>query len=137
MAGYSNTPLVKKLGFKEGFRVYVKNAPEGYDSLVQPLPEGTTMVKRLTSELDLVHIFVTKRSELESSIDQLASNIKQNGSIWVSWPKKSSPYESEVTGDVIRDVILPKGLVDIKVCAINEIWSGLKVVIRKENRKKT
>jgi len=134
MPGYSSTPLVKKLGIKEGFKIYVKNPPENYIQLIQPVPENVVLLKRLSGNLDMIHFFTKKRSELLSNINKHMSKIKQNGMIWVSWPKKSSKVPTDITEDTIREIILPLGLVDIKVCAVDEIWSALKLVIRKENR---
>ena len=134
MSGYSGTPLVKKLGLKDDLKVYIKNPPDNYMALLDPLP-ALHILNRLTSELDFIHLFTKHRAELEKGLLQYLAKLKQNGVIWVSWPKKSSKVKSELTEDVIREVALPMGLVDIKVCAIDEIWSGLKLVIRKENRK--
>jgi hypothetical protein len=135
MAGYSGTPLVKKLGIKEGFKIFLLNAPENYLQLVSPLPQEVKILQEITGETDLIHIFSTKRIDLVEDLKDSLSKLKTNGVIWVSWPKKSSRVPTDVTGDTIREVALPLGLVDIKVCAIDEIWSGLKLVIRRENRK--
>ncbi len=134
MAGYSGTPLAKKLGIKAGMVLHTVNAPENYAALVDPLPENVKIAPARAKELDLVHIFATTRAELGRSLGQFLGKIKQNGVIWVSWPKKSSGVPSEITEDTVREVALPLGLVDIKVCAVNDVWSGLKLVIRKENR---
>lgn len=135
MAGYSGTPLVKKLGIKPGFRLYAKNPPENYEQLITPLPDEVQILYRLTRELDMIHFFTTSRVELAANIGRLMNRIKQNGMIWVSWPKKASKVPTDVTEDVIRELILPLGLVDVKVCAVDATWSGLKLVIRKENRR--
>jgi len=134
MAGYSGTPLAKKLGIKEGFRVRVKNAPADYDELVRPLPDGVEVSRTIRSEVDVWHLFTRSAGELRAELPRLMTQIRQNGAIWVSWPKKSSGESTDVTGDVIRSVALPLGLVDVKVCAVDDTWSGLKLVIRKENR---
>jgi len=134
MAGYSGTPLAKKLGIKEGFRVRVKNAPADYDELVRPLPDGVEVSRTIRSEVDVWHLFTRSAGELRAELPRLMTQIRQNGAIWVSWPKKSSGESTDVTGDVIRSVALPLGLVDVKVCAVDHTWSGLKLVIRKENR---
>lgn len=134
MAGYSGTPLVKKLGIKPGFRLYAKNAPENYEELIAPLPEKVQISQRLTNDLDMIHLFTTSRVELANNIVTFMGHIKQDGMIWISWPKKSAKVPTDVTEDVIREIILPLGLVDVKVCAVDAIWSGLKLVIRKENR---
>ena len=136
MAGYSGTPLVKKLGIKPDFRLYAKNPPENYLELIAPLPDGVQMLRRLTRDLDMIHFFTTSRIELAGNIEIYMDRIKQNGMIWVSWPKKASKVPTDVTEDVIREIVLPLGLVDVKVCAVDAIWSGLKLVIRKENRQK-
>ncbi|WP_108124655.1 DUF3052 family protein [Saccharospirillum mangrovi] len=134
MSGYSGTPLVKKLGIKEGHALYLKNAPEGYDALLHPLPANLKILSRLSRDLDFIQFFTKQRSELEQELPGLMTSIKQNGMIWVCWPKKVSKVATDMTEDVVRDVALPLGLVDVKVCAVDEVWSGLKLVIRKENR---
>ncbi len=134
MAGYSNTPLLKKLGIKPGFRVYLKNPPQGYLDLLKPLPDGITLLKRASKDIDVIHLFSKSRQELENLLKSSMTRIRQNGMIWVSWPKKSSKVSTDITEDVIRDIALPMHLVDIKVCAVDEVWSGLKLVIRKEYR---
>ena len=135
MTGYSGTPLVKKLGIKADFRLYAQNPPENYEELIAPLPDGVQILHRLTDQLDMIHFFTTSRAELAANIQTLLGRIKQDGMIWVSWPKKASRVPTDVTEDVIREIILPLGLVDVKVCAVDATWSGLKLVIRKENRR--
>jgi hypothetical protein len=135
MAGYSGTPLARKLGIKPGTILHTVNAPADYPTLLDPLPENVTVVHKVKDEIDLVHVFTRKRSELLELLTRYQRRIKQNGAIWVSWPKKSSGIPSEITEDTVREVALPLGLVDIKVCAVDDTWSGLKLVIRKENRK--
>ncbi len=135
MAGYSGTPLAKKLGIKPGMIVHVVNAPGDYAGLLDPFPENVMILSKPELELDLVHVFTKSRSELVASLKALQKKIKQSGIIWVSWPKKSSGVPTEVTEDTVREIALPLGLVDVKVCAVDEIWSGLKLVIRKENRR--
>jgi Protein of unknown function (DUF3052) len=134
VAGYSGTPLAKKLGIQAGAFVRAVDAPDDYAQLLEPLPANVTFVERVADELDIVHLFTKSRSKLVKYLDEYKNKIKQNGSIWVSWPKKSSGIPSEVTEDTIREVALPLGLVDVKVCAVDDTWSGLKLVIRKENR---
>ena len=134
MSGYSGTPLAKKLGIKAGMVLHIVNAPCDYAALVEGLPEGAMITAAGAKHLDLVHIFTKSRAELLASLKAFQKKIKQDGIIWVSWPKKSSGIASEITEDTIRDVALPLGLVDIKVCAVDETWSGLKLVIRRENR---
>ena len=135
MAGYSGTPLARKLGFKPGFRARIKNAPDTYDRLVAPLPDGVRLSTAFRKDVDLWHLFTTRRAELRAQLKVAAGQIKQDGMIWVSWPKKSSGVPSQVTEDTVREIALPMGLVDVKVCAVDETWSGLKLVIRKELRR--
>lgn len=134
-AGYSGTPLVQKLGVKPAFRVKTKNAPANYSKMLQPLPENVVISTRLRAPVNLWHIFSASRRELARKLPDCRDEIEQNGMIWVSWPKKSSGVASDITEDTVRELAFPLGLVDIKVCAVDEIWSGLKLVIRKENRK--
>ena len=135
MAGYSGTPLPKKLGIKDGFRICVTNAPPDYLTLLAPLPSGVKILVREENDVDIWHFFTKSAGELRKKLPAIMSQIKRDGMIWISWPKKSSKVPTDVTEDVIREVALPLGLVDIKVCAIDEVWSGLKLVIRKENRR--
>ena len=134
MAGYSNTPLAKKLGIKSGQALYCKNPPANYTTLLKPLPDNITWAKRLRADLDLIHLFTKERQELSDLLPRLLEKIDPNGMIWVSWPKKASKVKTDITEDTIRAVALPLGLVDVKVCAVDETWSGLKLVIRRENR---
>ncbi len=134
MAGYSGTPLVKKLGIKEGCSLLVINPPEEYADLVNPLPAGVRILQQAAGEVDMIHIFTKKRAELEARLLPLSQTIVQTGMIWVSWPKRSSRVPTDMTEDVIRELALPLGLVDVKVCAVDQTWSGLKLVIRKELR---
>ena len=135
MAGYSGTPLAKKLGIQSDSKVFLVGAPVDYLKWVAPLPETVTLQTRMSSDTDLVHIFSTKKSKLGTTLRVCLARLKPNGMIWVSWPKKASKVATDITEDTIREVALPLGLVDIKVCAVNEVWSGLKLVIRMENRK--
>jgi hypothetical protein len=132
--GYSGTPLVKKLGIAEGMRVAVLDAPEGYLELLGVLPDGVRVDADLTELPDLVHVFVLERPHLAATLAALRKRIDGATPVWVSWPKKSSKVATTVTEDVIRDVALPLGFVDVKVCAVSEVWSGLKLVVRKELR---
>jgi Protein of unknown function (DUF3052) len=134
MAGYSGTPLAKKLGIKPGTVLHPVHAPANYAVLIDPLPEKVTVSRDVIEELDVVHLFTKTRAELIELLEVYKNKIKQNGTIWVSWPKKASGIRSEITEDTVREVALPMGLVDIKVCAVDDTWSGLKLVIRKENR---
>ena len=135
MAGYSGTPLAKKLGIRDGSRIFLAGAPKDYRRLVAPLPDGVAVAARMSSAIDLVHIFSARKSHLRKTLRVCLAKLKPDGMIWVSWPKKSSKVPTDITEDTIREVALPLGLVDIKVCAVDEVWSGLKLVIRKENRK--
>lgn len=134
MAGYSGTPLVKKLGIKEGDKLYVKNSPVAYATLLGTIPDRAELKSRLAKNIDFIHLFTKSRSELSKFLPKAKNVLAANGMIWVSWPKKSSKVITDVTEDVIRQIGLPMDLVDVKVCAIDEIWSGLKLVIRKEKR---
>lgn len=136
MAGYSATPLVKKLGIREGSKLFLVDAPKNYLKLVAPLPPRVKVITRLAAETDMAHIFSTTKSHLSKTLHTVLPKLKQDGTIWVSWPKKSAKVPSDIVEDSIRQVALPMGLVDIKVCAVDEVWSGLKLVIRKELRKK-
>ena len=135
MAGYSATPLGKKLGYKAGFRACVKGEPDHYFEIIQPLPDDVAISSRFRKDVDLCHFFTMSRRKLTNQLPRLISSIRQDGMIWVSWPKKASKVPTDVTEDVIRSVALPLGLVDVKVCAVDDVWSGLKLVIRKELRK--
>lgn len=133
-AGYSGTPLAKKLGIKEGFTVYAVNPPEHFAELLDPLPSAVSITENATKNVDLVHLFTNNRAELQKSLSEISRLIRQDGSIWVSWYKKAAKLPTEITEDLVREAAFPLGLVDIKVCAVDEKWSGLKLVIRKENR---
>ena len=135
MAGYSGTPLAKKLGIKPGCKLFLSHAPKDYLQLVAPLPVGVAITPRLTRDTDIVHLFATERATLCKALPSFLKTLRPDAMIWVSWPKKASKVPTDITEDVIRAVALPLGLVDIKVCAVDEVWSGLKLVIRKENRK--
>jgi len=133
-AGYSGTPLAKKLGIKEGMLVVSVDAPQNYDELLSPLPDGVRISKNARRDADVIHIFTNTRDGLFKAVSEARHLIKQNGSIWVSWYKKAAKLPTEITEDTIREAAFPLGLVDVKVCAVDEKWSGLKLVIRKENR---
>ena len=132
-AGYSGTPLYKKLGIKSGMRLTVLGAPEDYWDLMPDLPE-VQLTEPTDQQLDLVHAFVTTRAQLRDAVRRYKKQIVPNGTIWISWPKKASGVATDITEDVVREEALPLGLVDVKVCAVDQVWSGLKLVIRKENR---
>lgn len=136
-AGYSGTPLPKKLGIKESMRLVALNAPDEYEDLLGTLPEGAKIETRLRGLPDLVHVFVIEREDLAGQLGRLRRLIQGATPVWVSWPKKSSKVPTTVTEDVIREVALPLGFVDVKVCAVSEVWSGLKLVVRRELRTST
>ena len=132
--GYSGTALAKKLGIKAGHRVLLQGAPEGYAALLEPLPSDVTFTTRASRSIDVAQLFVTRRAALEVSLVQLRQELRVDAALWVSWPKKSAKVPTDVTEDTIRAVALPLGIVDIKVCAVDAVWSGLKLVVRKELR---
>jgi hypothetical protein len=134
MAGYSRTPLAKKLGIKEGTRIALVGAPDGYLELVAPLPDGVQTTRRISDETDLVHIFSTDAARLIEALRAARAKLRPDGVIWVSWPKKASKVATDITEETIRVIALPLGLVDIKVCAVDETWSALKLVVRREKR---
>jgi hypothetical protein len=132
--GYSGTPLSTKLGIKEGHRILLVRAPDGYEGLLVPLPPEVQFVKYPAADVDLVQLFVTQKGELAKDLSAFRKKLKPDAVIWVSWPKKSARVPTTVTEDTIRELALPLGFVDIKVCAVTEVWSGLKLVVRKELR---
>ena len=135
-AGYSGTPLLKKLGITESTQVALIGAPPEYESLLGVLPDGVNLGAALSRKTNLVHLFVTQREELAVRLAKLRRKLRDDAVIWVSWPKKASKVATTVKEDVIRELALPMGFVDIKVCAVSEVWSGLKLVVRKELRGK-
>jgi hypothetical protein len=132
--GYSGTPLAKKLGFKPGLRVAVIGAPTNYRKLLAPLPAGVDLGTRVGKSTDIVHLFTTSKAELAAKLPAWLKVLPTDAVIWVSWPKKTSKVPTDITEDTIRAVALPMGLVDVKVCAVDETWSALKLVLRKELR---
>ena len=132
MAGYSGTPLIKKLGIKEGFSVALLGAPS---DVIKEL--GVSNGAKRQPPLDYVHLFVKTQAELRAGFPLWAAKLAPAGMLWISWPKKSSGVASDLNENIVRDIGLAAGLVDIKVCAVNEVWSGLKFVIRLKNRPKT
>lgn len=132
--GYSGTPLAQKLGLKPGMRSWFCGMPDSVRAEIDPGTLGIEEYEVASAGLQAAHIFVTERAKLERELDALLALIDRSGFIWVSWPKKAAKVETDITEDVIRAVALPKGLVDVKVCAVDLVWSGLKLVIRKENR---
>ena len=133
-SGYSGTPLAKNLGFKERSLVLLIDAPKDYAQLVAPMPTGVQLTSKPSRNVDIAHVFVSRRSNLSKHLSQLRKTLDVQASIWVSWPKKAAKVPTDITEDTIREVALPLGFVDIKVCAVNDVWSGLKLVIRKELR---
>ena len=135
MAGYSGTPLPKKLGLKEQSRIAFIKAPKDFQSYLGPLPEGAELVKRLSKPLDLVVLFVTSERVLARDFAKLAEKLATNGMIWIAWPKKSSGVATDLTFARVQRIGLDAGLVDVKICAIDDTWSGLKFVFRVKDRK--
>jgi hypothetical protein len=135
MAGYSGRSVVQKLGIKPGFRIFVDGAPASYAEIVGKLPADTTIASRLKASLDMVHLFAMQAAALRKKLPACRDAIAPDGMVWVSWPKKSSGVVTDVTENVVRDTALSLRLVDIKVCAIDDTWSGLKLVIPRDQRK--
>ena len=136
MPGYSGTPLARKLGFKPATTVVTVGAPPDYTSWLDELPDGVTFTRGLAGRtpVEAAHVFVTRRADMTRHLEVLRRRLADAGFVWVSWPKKAAKVETDITEDVIRDVALPLGFVDVKVCAVSEVWSGLKLVIRKSER---
>ena len=135
MAGYSGTPLAQKLGMKPGHRVGVLAAPDGFDDvLAESLPADVTVRTRASGPLDVILTFHTRRADLEQRIRPLLRALDVDGGLWIAWPKKASGVTTDITEDTVREVFLPLGLVDNKVCAVDDVWSGLRVVWRKDRR---
>ncbi|MEP6821155.1 MAG: DUF3052 domain-containing protein [Chthoniobacterales bacterium] len=134
-AGYSGTPLVRKLGVRPNERLVALNAPENYAALLPGLPEGVKIVDRLRAGAQFAHLFVKERTVLAKRLRELREKLDDAGILWISWPKKASKVATDITEDVIREEALPLGFVDVKVCAVDGTWSGLKLMVRRENRK--
>ena len=135
MSGYSGTPLAKKLGFKPPLTVLTVDAPKAYRDWLEGLEEGVGFTARMPKTVAAAHVFVTRESDLRTHATKLRKCLEPTGFVWVSWPKKASGVATDVTEDTIRKVALPMGFVDVKVCAVTDTWSGLKLVIRKSERK--
>ncbi len=133
--GYSGTPLWKKLGFKDGYATRVINAPDHYAELLEGRPSNVHFNESIDPPKDLIHFFTKQAKELFELLPELKNEIKQDSMIWVSWPKKVSKVSTDITEDVIREAAFKNGLVDIKVCAVDQVWSGLKLVIPVKERK--
>lgn len=136
MAGYSGTPLASRLGVKPGMVLQAVHAPENYRALLAPLPDGASIATRAVAKADVVHHFAMRRSELAAALRSYRRTLDPATPVWVSWPKKSAKVPTDITEDTIRDVALPLGYVDVKVCAVSDTWSGLKLVVRRELRGK-
>ncbi len=133
-AGYSGTPLARKLGYTASSHVFLRGAPEDYAGLLEPLPDGVVFEPTAGPRVDIAHVFVTRKEDLTSQLVALRKKLKPDAALWVSWPKTAARIATTVTEDTIREVALPLGFVDVKVCAVNAVWSGLKLVVRKELR---
>ena len=134
MPGYSGTPLAKKLGIADAMRVCAKGAPGDYADWLAPLPPGVVVSSRLAKDTALVHVFHRERSALAADLEALRGQLAPEVPVWVSWPRKAAKVATDITEDVIREIALPLGFVDVKVCAVSEVWSGLKLVVRKALR---
>lgn len=132
--GYSGTPLAKKLGIKPGFTIRLVNQPDHYFQLFANLPEQVTIVAEKKSKKQFIHYFTKQACELAKDMALLKNEIQPDGMIWISWPKKASKVPTDISEDLIRKLALENGLVDIKVCAVDEVWSGLKLVIPVKDR---
>src|SRR5881409_3354280 len=134
-AGYSQSSLVEKLGIKPGMRIAILHAPRGYRATLGKLPRGVTVTSVARGVLPLIHFFTTDRALLERQLSALLRALAPDGALWVSWPKKASGVPTDMTEDVVRAIALPTGLVDVKVAAVDEVWSGLKLVRRRKTRR--
>jgi hypothetical protein len=134
VAGYSSTPLAKKLGIKEGSRIGLVNAPKGFQSELGDLPENVEFVARLTNSLDIILFFVLTQRDLARDFSKLAKKLVSNGMIWIAWPKKSSGVTTDLSFESVQRIGLDAGLVDVKICAVDDTWSGLKFVYRLKDR---
>ena len=134
-AGYSRTPLVNKLGIKPGFKVFFANPPDNLQTLLGELPKNVTLLNKPMNPVDYIHLFTKNREELQTQLPILKEALAINGLFWISWPKKAAKVATDLDGNIVRDIGLQNGLVDVKVCAVDEIWSGLKFVYRLKDRK--
>ena len=132
--GYSGKPLAAKLGIGEGTDVLAINPPAEYAQWLAPLPPGARIVSRRSAGTRFVHLFATQRATLGQALQDQRKTLPADGTLWVSWPKKSAKVATDITEDTIRELALPLGFVDVKVCAVSEVWSGLKLVVRKSLR---
>ena len=135
MAGYSGTPLVKKLGFKNGFRAGLVNSPKGFQKELRPLPDEVKIFTGVVPKgLDLIILFTDSQQTLLKEFHRLAGKLVQNGMLWIAWPKKASGVNTDLSESIVRGIGLDAGLVDVKICAVNDVWSGLKFVYRLKDR---
>ncbi|HEX3928108.1 MAG TPA: DUF3052 domain-containing protein [Gemmatimonadales bacterium] len=132
--GYSGTPLSSKLGIRANHAVYASGAPSDYRKLLEPLPDGVTFLARASQTTDVMHVFTAQKAVLAKTLRAARAALSPTAMLWVSWPKKTAKVPTDVTEDTIRELALPLGFVDVKVCAVTEIWSGLKLVVRRELR---
>ena len=135
MSGYSGTPLAKKLGIRAHTRLVVRAAPQNYRALLAPLPEGVQSARRIDARTDLIHLFATRATALRQGLAAARRNMRMDAVIWVSWPKQASRVDTDLNENGVRALALPLGLVDVKVCAVDETWSGLKLVLRVSERR--
>lgn len=136
MAGYSGTPLIRKLGIREGFRAAFVNAPKDFDKDLGPLPASVHLLRRPARPMDFVLLFTKSAAALEKDFARIAGLLSPSGMIWVAWPKKASGVVTDLSDNNVRQIGLSAGLVDVKVCAVNDVWSGLKFVYRLQDRKR-
>ena len=136
-AGYSGTPLPRKLGLRPGARIAILHAPDGFEKAIEPLPHGATLLRRVSADVDVMIFFTEQQKELRDRFDRLVDSVKPDGMLWICWPKKASKRQTDLTEDRIRAIALEGGVVDVKVCAIDEVWSGLKLVRRTRDRAPT
>ncbi len=134
MTGYSGTPLIRKLGIKPGMRICFLNPPEEYSELLGPLPEGVRVFKRLQGPIDFIQLFSDSKRQLQRRVPSARKALAKDGMLWISWPKRSSGVSTDLDGNIVRGTGLDHGLVDVKVCAVDETWSGLKFMYRVSDR---
>ena len=134
MVGYSGTPLPRKLGIRPGSSIAILRPPDGFHNHLGELPEDVSVRARARASVDVILFFVTRRAELERRLERLQAALDPAGGLWIAWPKRSSGVDTDITEDAVHEIALPRGLVDNKVCAIDDTWSGLRLVIRRENR---
>jgi hypothetical protein len=133
-SGYSGTPLAQKLGIRAGSRLYLEAAPSNYSELLAPLPADVQSVPHIDARTDIIHLFATRRTELRTLLRATRQAMRPDAILWVSWPKRAARVPTDITEDVIRELALPMDLVDIKVCAVDATWSGLKLMVRRARR---